>query len=311
MAFNGSGTYSRTNGTHTGSTVWAQDDAAGVDIVTDRHDTHDQDIATALSNTICKDGQSTPTANIPLGGFKLTNVGAATARTDAIRAGQIQDGSVTFAGASGGTANAHTLTPSPAVTAYVSGLAFTFRAGATNTSATVTLNVSAVGAKNIRMPADTAPAVGFIRANHLYTVVYHASFDSAAGAWVLMSGVPSGFIGYSPSYGINSGSFAIGTENYKAWQLVAPNLVRVDLDFGCTLSSTPGTNITATLPFNAIARGVDQIGNMTANVSAALSQGGYCYVASGSATLNILLYDARNWSALVYEHVRASITYEV
>lgn len=311
MPLNGSGVFTRSNGTHTGSTVWAQDDAAGVDIVTDRHDLHDTDIGTALSNAMYKDGQSTPTANIPLGGFKITNLGAATARTDAIRAGQIQDGAVTFAGASGGTANAQTLTPSPAVTAYVSGLTFTFRAGATNTSGTVTLNVSGVGAKNVRMPADTALAVGYIRANHLYTVVYHASFDSAAGAWVLMSGVPSGFIGYSPSYGINSGGFALGAENFKAWQLVAPNLVRVDLDYGCTLSSSPSTTLTATLPFNAIARGVDQIGIVAASVSAALPQQGYCYVASGSATLNISLYDSRNWSALTYDHIRASITYEV
>lgn len=186
MPFNGSGVYSRTNGTHTGSTVWAQDDAAGVDIVTDRHDTHDQDIGTALSNVICKDGQSTPTANIPLGGFKITNLGAATTRTDAIRAGQIQDGAVTFAGASGGSANAQTLTPSPAITAYASGVAFTFRAGFSNTAAAPTLNVSGVGAKDFRTPGDEAIPIGFIRQNALYSVVYHASFNSSAGAWAIM-----------------------------------------------------------------------------------------------------------------------------
>ncbi len=45
------------------------------------------DLATGLTNTICKDGQSTPTANIPFGGFKLTNVGAATALNDALTYG--------------------------------------------------------------------------------------------------------------------------------------------------------------------------------------------------------------------------------
>lgn len=311
MAFNGSGTYTRTNGTHTGSTVWAQDDAAGVDIVTDRHDTHDQDIATALSLAICKDGQSTPTANIGLGGFKLTNVGAATARTDAIRTGQIQDGAVVWGGTTGGSANAQTITLTPAVTAYVTGMRISFIAGATNTSATVTLNVNSVGTKNIRMPSDSAPKVGFIRSGTMYTVVYSSAADSAAGAWIIIAGKPSGYIAYSPSYGINSGSFAIGTENFKAWQFIDHNLIQVDLDFGATLSSTPGTTVTATLPFNAIARGVDQIGTASASVSAALPQGGQCYVGSGSATLNILLYDARNWSAATYDHIKARIIYEV
>jgi len=46
--------------------------------------TFNTDLATGLSTAICKDGQSTPTANIPLGGFKLTNVGAATLAGDAL-----------------------------------------------------------------------------------------------------------------------------------------------------------------------------------------------------------------------------------
>ena len=43
------------------------------------------DLATGLSTTITKDGQSTPTANIPMGGFKLTGLGAPTASGDALR----------------------------------------------------------------------------------------------------------------------------------------------------------------------------------------------------------------------------------
>jgi hypothetical protein len=41
------------------------------------------DLATGLSTAICKDGQTTPTANIPLGGFKLTGIGSPTASGDA------------------------------------------------------------------------------------------------------------------------------------------------------------------------------------------------------------------------------------
>ena len=46
------------------------------------------DLATGLSTCLTKDGQSTPTANIKLGGFKLTNVGAPTLSGDALVFGQ-------------------------------------------------------------------------------------------------------------------------------------------------------------------------------------------------------------------------------
>ena len=45
------------------------------------------DLATGLSTCLTKDGQTTPTANIPLGGFKLTGVGAATLLGDALSFG--------------------------------------------------------------------------------------------------------------------------------------------------------------------------------------------------------------------------------
>lgn len=45
------------------------------------------DLATGLSTCLTKDGQSTPTANIKLGGFKLTGVGAPTLSGDALSFG--------------------------------------------------------------------------------------------------------------------------------------------------------------------------------------------------------------------------------
>lgn len=41
------------------------------------------DLATGLSTCITKDGQTTPTANIPMGGFKVTGLGLGTSNTDA------------------------------------------------------------------------------------------------------------------------------------------------------------------------------------------------------------------------------------
>jgi hypothetical protein len=46
------------------------------------------DVATGLTTAYTKDGQSTPTANLPMGGFKLTGVGAATVTGDALSFGR-------------------------------------------------------------------------------------------------------------------------------------------------------------------------------------------------------------------------------
>ena len=46
------------------------------------------DLATGLSTALTKDGQTTPTANIPLGGYKITGLANATLSTDAMAYGQ-------------------------------------------------------------------------------------------------------------------------------------------------------------------------------------------------------------------------------
>lgn len=59
------------------------------------------DLAAGLSTAICKDGQTTVTANIPLNSFKLTGVGAATGANDALT----YAGAGNFAGMVGTTTN--------------------------------------------------------------------------------------------------------------------------------------------------------------------------------------------------------------
>lgn len=65
------------------------------------------DLANGLSTCITKDGQSTPTANIGLGGFKITNLANATLATDAAAFGQLSTfgvpGYTTTATAAGST----------------------------------------------------------------------------------------------------------------------------------------------------------------------------------------------------------------
>jgi hypothetical protein len=76
MAFDGNGTFLRIMN-------WVLDAAGGIKIKADRHDQQDDDFAAGLTNCITKDGQTQPTADLPMNGKKLINLGDPTADTDA------------------------------------------------------------------------------------------------------------------------------------------------------------------------------------------------------------------------------------
>ena len=63
MGWDGSGNFSRTNGTNSGTETWQDDAAAATKIRADRHDTHDQDLADGISACLTKNNESKPTAD--------------------------------------------------------------------------------------------------------------------------------------------------------------------------------------------------------------------------------------------------------
>ena len=79
MPWNGSGRFSRTNGVGSGPTTWGQAEQADRDIRSDDHDTHDQDLADGLELAILRDGQNSPTQDLPMNSKKHTGVANATA----------------------------------------------------------------------------------------------------------------------------------------------------------------------------------------------------------------------------------------
>jgi|TARA_R110002020_G_scaffold137251_1_gene306144 hypothetical protein len=165
------GTFTRTNGVHTGTRIWEDDRDAGTKIVADRHDTNDNDLATGINTCLTKDGQNAATANLNIGSYRLTATGDATAHTDAINAGQLQDGGLMFQATDTGSADAYVIALAPVVTAYVAGQEFNFKAGATSTGAS-TLNVNGLGVKNIKKMNDQNIAAGDIEADAIIKVVY-------------------------------------------------------------------------------------------------------------------------------------------
>ena len=76
MPYNGSGTFTLPAGNPvvTGTTISS---------VTTNNTNND--LANGLSNAVTRNGQSPPTANLPMGGFHLTGLGAGTADGDSVR----------------------------------------------------------------------------------------------------------------------------------------------------------------------------------------------------------------------------------
>ena len=83
MPFNGSGLFVRAYN-------WVQDKANGILVTASRMDGDSDGFATGLSNCMTRDGQSPATADIPMGGFKLTGLANGVAATDATTVGQVQ-----------------------------------------------------------------------------------------------------------------------------------------------------------------------------------------------------------------------------
>jgi len=128
------------------------------------------DIATALTQSLSKDGQTVPTANLPMGGYRHTNVDDAAARTDYARADQVQDCALsTLSSVSG--ADTITATAPLSMTAYVAGQEFSFVSAGANTGA-VTLNINSIGAKDVTKRGTTALDAGDIPSGAVVVVQY-------------------------------------------------------------------------------------------------------------------------------------------
>lgn len=150
------------------------------------------DLATGLSTCLLKDGTQTVTGNIPMSTFKITGLGAATARTDAASLANIQDGTGVYVGTVGGTADVITLTPSPAITSYTAGQRFVFIASGANTT-NVTVAISGLTAKAITKNGSTALVANDIASGALVAITYDGTrFQMVVVADRLASGSAAG-----------------------------------------------------------------------------------------------------------------------
>lgn len=216
MSFNGNGVFLINSA--------GQPVTAGTVISSSTFNTLTTDLAGGLTNTITKDGQSTPTANIPMGNFRITGLGAAVLATDAVRFGQLQTGAVNLLTVTGTDTLIGNLVP--ALTAYTAGNAFYFVAAATNTSA-MTINIDGLGVKDIRRLGSVALAAGDIVAGQIALIVYNGT------NFQLLDG--NAFSNLRVSDTLNLSAY---TETVAAYSTVGASQ---------TLSIAVGTVLTATL----------------------------------------------------------------
>jgi hypothetical protein len=103
---------------------------------------------------------------------------------------RVETGGYTYVATSAGSANAQTLSPSPAPTAYTAGDVYKFIAGASNTGA-LTLNVSSLGAKSVKCPDGSACIGGEVANGRQIEVTYDGtnfiltSFEPEWTTWSL------------------------------------------------------------------------------------------------------------------------------
>lgn len=189
------------------------------------------DIATALTTCILKDGTQVVTANIPFGGFLLTGVGSATARTGAAALGQVQDATVNWV-AAGGTVDAITATYSPVITALVDGQLCCFRASGANTATAPTFAPNGLTARVIYKKGGTALAAGDIPAANAEIIL---RYKLATTRWELLN----------PATGQVATVQALTDGASIAW----------DLSLGSVGTVTLGGNRTMAAPSNIVAGG--------------------------------------------------------
>lgn len=325
MSFNGSGVF---NINTAGQPV-----VSGTVISATAFNALTADLATGLSTCLTKDGQTNPTANLPMANYKFTGMGAGSDATDSANLSQVQSTVVKLIGSVSG---ADTITGSmtPALTAYAAGQMFYFVAAGDNTGA-VTLNINSLGAKNVTKNGTTALAAAEIKSGQTVAVIYDGTrFQIVNPALVsltgytgatntalgvnagdsLTSGVQNTFVGAEAGTAVTTGTSSVFV-GYEAGLSTTTANFTTAVGYGASRANVSGSSITAlgylayynpVGSFNtALGRGAMQ-GGSGSTVSESVAVGTFALNVVASGTMNTAVgyqagYDqtSANWSTLI------------
>jgi hypothetical protein len=220
LAFNGSGTHVRVHD-------WTTDKANVVAVTASRMDAEHDDISTALTNTICRDGQSTTTARIPFAAGVSAMSGATTG--------------VSFSNAN--DANTGLYFPSTDQWGLVAGGTATLTSTATNLTAGVALGGAdgTVSLPGYSFSADLDCGMYRIGANNIGVAVNGAKVLDVGTAGLAVTGTLSstGAATLSSTLAV-TGNVAVNTDKFTVTAASGNTLVAGTLAVtgAATLSST-------------------------------------------------------------------------
>ena len=246
------GNFTRANPT------WTTDAGLGIGIEAGRHDTQDNDFTTGINECLNKTGQNQMTGNLHLGGSnRITNLGAATARTDAPQVAQVQDGDFIWLGTTAGTATAQTASATPAITAYKAGQKFRalIGAGLSSTGATPTthtLNINSIGAKTIvHNGSGGSLTFGSFVAGRIIEFVYD-------GTYMVITNDPGAWQTYTPTlrYGASTLAKTVQYAKYKR----TGNLLHAQFYLQVSALAAASGDISVELPVNVLNYAIRSIG---------------------------------------------------
>jgi len=273
------GSYTKGNAATGG---WQGDASIGIGIEADRHDTQDDDFTAGINNALAKDGQNTPTANLPMGSYKHTGVGNATAADEYLSYGQLLGAS--SAVLTSGTAPNYTVTLTPAPTAYTQGMSFAIIIHTSlPSSGGATLNVNGLGAKDLKVTTGGSGrrdlTVSELSARQVYLVTYEAALDSFQ---IANPSFGASRIAFNTTIGSASGTASIATQTCN-YIFLGGRTVNIDYDIQFSLSGATSSYISFSLPFNANTASISarMISDITAVTGSDL--GCITYIASATA----------------------------
>ena len=165
MSRDGSGNYSLPAGNPVGT---------GTTISSTVHNATMTDVAAAITASIAKDGQTTPSANLPMGGYKHTGVANGSARDQYASVAQLQDGGPSYVGSVSGV-DTITGTLTPAITAYAPGMMVILPPAGSNTGP-ATLALNGLAAVTIVDSLGAVLKAASLRAGNPTLLVYNGTF---------------------------------------------------------------------------------------------------------------------------------------
>jgi hypothetical protein len=218
MPFNGNGVFNRIMN-------WVNDAANSIPITASRTDTDSNDIAQGLTNCVTRDGQSPPLADLPMGGFKFTNVANAAANNQWVALGQanllyLSLGGGTLTG--GLTGTTVTMTGLITTTGNVAGAAVSatgnVSAGGTVLSA---LTFSAT-ISNVVLSTNGAGSV-LLRPNGSASSSGQTSVDSGGNMIVFGSVTSGGAVTSSGAFASSTANVVLASNGASGGVLLRPN----------------------------------------------------------------------------------------